>query len=381
MPKMQVRAHIIKNTSLDNWVSEAEGRWTWDQMRSDKRYQDWFSFCSLVWDRKTDLLYCGIATFTNDIFWKFDRRTGTFTSLKYQEFGDKFDAKFHRSLEQDDDGTLYAATALLHDPDCLMESPGGKLLKWTPATGEYSLLAIPVPHHYIQSIVLDRKCRLIYGCTFPAEILFRHDLRTGQTRHLAYIGAGYVMAQAEKMTLDAEGRLWGTWAEIRAWESSPGPNCIRLFCYDPNSDQITWFGHGLPKVGAGDRGTVDTMLLADDDLIYVGTGAGALCRLNPKTAEVTLLGKPSSGRRMTGLALGRDGQIYGVAGDCERARVFSYDRESGRFTNWGGIFDPALGEGPERTHDIALTDDYVLFAGENDNPRRSGFLWECRLNR
>jgi len=377
---MHVKAHMIKNTPLDNWVSEAEGRWTWDQMRADRRYQDWVSFCSLVWDRKSDLLYCGIASLTGDIFWSFDRKTGAFASLGYQTFGDKFDAKFHRSLEQDGD-TFYAATALLHDPDRLSESPGGKLLKWDAGTRQYTLLDIPIPHQYIQSIALDRRRGILYGATFPAEILFRHDIAAGKSRQIAYIGAGYVMGQAEKMALDAGGRLWGTWAEIRAWESGVGPNCIRLFCYDPDTEEMTWFGHGLPKLGAGDRGRIDTMFLADDGQLYIGTGAGALCRLEPASGDAVLLGKPGHGNRLTGLAQGQDGQLYGVAGDCERARVFSYDRESGAFRDYGGIFDPELGEGPERCHDMALTDDYVLFAGENDNPRRSGFLWECRLTR
>jgi hypothetical protein len=381
MARMQVKAHSIKNTPLDNWHKDVEGRWTWDQLRADRHYLDWLSFCSLVWDRQSDLLYCGAASLTNDIFWTFDRSSGRFTSLDFAAFGDRFDAKLHRSLEQDADGTFYAATALLHDLDHLMEAAGGKLFSWHPQTRQYTLLDIPVPHHYIQSIVLDRRRRVIYGVTLPAEILFCHDLATSQTRHLAYVGAAHVLGQAHVMAVDSNGRLWGTWAEIRAWEDVPGPNCIRLLCYDPAADQTTWFDHGLPKVVPGDRAAVDTMLLADDGLIYIGTTAGGLCCLDPATGDATLLGKPASGRRLTGLALGRDGRLYGVGGDCERARVFAYDRETGRFDHFGGVFDPELGEGPERVHHMAMTDDYVVFAGENDNPRRSGFLWECRLTR
>ena len=31
-------------------------------------------------------------------------------------------------------------------------------------------------------------------------------------------------------------------------------------------------------------------------------------------------------------------------------------------------------------HDVTITPDGVLYAGENDNPHRSGYLWEIRLN-
>ncbi len=383
MAEMQVKAHILKHSIIDDYESEVEGRWSWDQLRAQKCYQDWFSFCSLAWDRESDLLYCGIATLSNDIFWTFNRGTGEFKSLNYKPFGDKFDAKFHRSLEQDVDGTFYAATALLHDPDHFQEAAGGKLLKYDPKTGEYTLLAIPVPHHYIQSITLDRKRRIIYGFTFPAEQVFRYDIESGQSRILAYIGAGYVMAQGEYHVVDGKGRLWGSWAQIRAWETTPGPaECLKLFCYDPGSDEITWFQYGLPRLkGEGSAKWDGGCLLASDGMIYIGTAEGGFCRLNPDTAKVELLGKPCHGRRLTGLAEGKDGQIYGVGGDCERVSIFSYDLESGKLTNWGGVFDPEIGEGPERVHDLAMTDDYTIFVGENDNPRRSGFLWECRLNR
>ena len=30
-------------------------------------------------------------------------------------------------------------------------------------------------------------------------------------------------------------------------------------------------------------------------------------------------------------------------------------------------------------HDVTITPDGVMYAGENDNPRRSGYLWEITL--
>lgn len=378
---MLVKAHILNAVTLDDYETQVLGRWIWDQLRADPRYRNWVSFCRLVWDPGTELLYCGVATLSNDIFWTFNREKGSFRSLGYPAFGDRFDAKFHRSLERDRDGTFYAATALLHDPDHFSEAAGGKLLQYDPKTGEYCLLAIPVPHHYIQSITLDRERRIIYGFTFPAEQVFRYDLQTGACRVLAYIGAGYVMAQGEQHMVDDKGRLWATWAQIRAWEDSPGPTeCLKLFCYDPVSDQITYFQHGLPNLrGDGSCKWDGGCLKGSDGMIYIGTAEGGFCRLDPDTAEVVLLGKPCPGSRLTGLAQTADGRIYGVGGDHHRVHIFSYNIETARFENCGAVFDPETGESPERIHDLAMTTDGVLFAGENDNPCRSGYLWECRL--
>ena len=59
--------------------------------------------------------------------------------------------------------------------------------------------------------------------------------------------------------------------------------------------------------------------------------------------------------------------------------IFSYDLERERFEDCGAVFDPQSGESPERIHDLVMTGEGWLFAGENDNPRRSGYLWEIRL--
>jgi hypothetical protein len=378
---MFVKAHKLNNVTLDDYEAHVLGRWTWDQLRADPRYRNWSSFCRLVWDPGAELLYCGVATLSNDIFWTFNPQDGSFRSLGYPAFGDRFDAKFHRSLERDSDGTFIAATALLHDPDHFAEAPGGKLLRYNPLSGEYNLLAIPVPHQYIQSLAFDRVRRILYGFTFPAEQVFRYDLQTGTCRILAYIGAGYVMAQGEQHIVDHQGRLWATWAQIRAWEDAPGPaECLKLFCYDPASDQITYFQHGLPNLrGDGACKWDGGCLQASDGMLYIGTAEGGLCRLNPGTAEVALLGKPCPGGRLTGLVQAADGRLIGVGGDHHQVHLFAYDLEIGAFEDCGTVFDPQTGESPERIHDLALAAGGVLFAGENDNPRRSGYLWECRL--
>jgi len=380
MPRAEVKACILRDRAFNNWDTEVEGRWSFEDLRADPGYyHDWISFTSVLWDPSSDNIYCGLTALDADILYVYERRLRKFTSLGFNRFGDKFDVKVHRSLEMDDDGTLYLATALLHDADQQFEAEGGKLVKYDPITGQLELLAIPVPRHYIQSITLDKKNKIIYGITYPAEIIFRYDIETKTCRKIAYIGNSLMICQPHIGVVDGEGCFWATWGENRAFESAPGPNVIRLLKYDPKTDEITWFDHGLPKINEADRGVVDEMLLADDGFIYIGTGAGAFVRLDPKTSDVKLLGKPCPEKRLAGLALGKDGLIYGAGGDRGRARVFAYDREKESFIDFGPIYDPKMGESADRIHCITMTDDLVIYAGENDNHRRSSYLWECKI--
>ena len=380
-----VRAHVLKNERFDNWNSEVAGRWKIDDLRADARYRDsWISFDSLAWHGGQGKLYIGLASIANDIFWSFDPGTGSFTSLNYRGFGDKFDAKFHRSLEVDGD-RLYAATALLHDVDQQFEAKGGKLLRYDVSRGEYELLAIPVPHQYIQSITLDRRRGIIYGFTYPAEYLFRHDISSGQTETIGYVGNGVMLCQPHNAALDRQGRLWGTWGESRAFEDDMGPVPVRIFCYDPDSRRVTWFQHGLPKTSPDDPARVDHMLLGADDFIYVGTVAGGFSRLDPETGTVEDLGRPFEGPRLAGLLQGSDGLIYGAGNGgyapdgTGTARLFAFDPATKACRDLGAIWDPAMRDGAVKIHMLVESEPGVLYAGENDNTLRSSYLWECRI--
>ncbi len=376
---MKVKAHILKDRRFNNWESEVFGRWTWHDLRADPGYyHDWISFDGVAWHPTLKRVYCGLTALDNDIFYVFDPATGEFRSLGFQAIGDRFDAKFHRSMELGD-GSFYCATALLHDQDVQFEAGGGKLLHFDPFTETYRLLAVPVPHHYIQSITLDRQRRIIYGFTYPGEYFFRYDIETGQSRILAFIGNGIAMCQPHYFVVDNDGYVWGTWGQTRAFEDTPAIK-IQLFKYHPDTDQFTWFPFGLPRVSEADRGSVDGMLLGSDGMIYIGTAAASLVRLNPRTAEVELLGRPGPKARMAGLAEGSDGRIYMACGTLDETSIFAYDRNSGEFIHHGVIYDPELNTGPARIHDMAITEDLVIYAGENDNVTRSSYLWECRIS-
>ncbi len=386
MRSMQVKAHILKDARFDNWDSTVAGRWKVDDLRADEGdCNQGISFDSLAWDAASEKLYIGLTSINNDIFWTFEPASATFSSLDFQRITNKFDAKFHRSLEIDDDGMIYAATALLHDVDQQFEAPGGKLLRYDPTRDLYKVLAIPAPPHYIQSIILDRARQIIYGFTYPAELLFRYDLETHTCRQLAYIGNGLLICQPHGPALDRRGVLWGTWGESRAFEDEMGPVPVRIFSYDPDQDRFTWYQHGFPKTHDADPARIDEMMLASDGRIYAGTTAGGFSRLDPETGAVEDLGRPFPQARLAGLAEGSGGLIYGAGNqgygpeNKGEARLFVFDPADDTLSDLGPIYDPELGMGAVKVHMLVAAGDGTLFAGENDNIYRSSYLWECKV--
>lgn len=384
---LQVRAHKLMDTRFDNWTSEVEGRWTIADLRAHENYRDgWISFDSLAWDVDTEKLYIGLTAVSTDIFYEFDSHTCQFRSLNFRQVSDKFDVKFHRSIERDNDGKLYLATALLHDVNEQREAKGGKLLRYDPAPPAYTLLTVPVASNYIQSILLDKKNRIIYGFTYPSEQLFKYDLTTGQVQHLAFIGNGIMICQPHCAVLDTEGRLWGTWGESRAFEFDPGPVPIRIFCYDPKTDGFTWYKHGFPKTSLKDPARVDHMLLGKDGLIYVGTVAGGFSRLDPETGAVESFDKPYEGGRLAGLVQASNGMIYGAGNSGYDAdhngtnRLFRFDPTTLERTDLGAIWDVEAGTGATNIHMLVEGKPGTLYAGENDNIWRSSYLWECKVD-
>ncbi len=341
-----------------------------EQHAHSQEFRDhYIAFTCLLANPNDGLLYCGVTAFNNDILHVFDPEGKRFRSLGYPAVAEPFEVKVHRSLELASDGTIYGATACLHGLDRRQEAPGGALFRYHPG-GSIEKLAIPVRHDYIQTITLDDRRGLIYGQTYPVFSFFVHHLGSGDTDDFGYLGSITHLS-----ALDDDGGLWGTWDPVHH----------HLWRYDPARGEIVYFQHGLPE-GASmanimypGAGPVDCMLNGGDGLIYIGTTGGTLVRLNPRTAEVRYLGKPFASRRMPGLKVWRDGLLLGVVGDSELSSLFTYDRETGRFTDLGPIVDSESGLPLYRTHDLAVLDDRRVFVAETDVPSRSGYLWECEV--
>jgi hypothetical protein len=380
---MKVKALRRRDVSYGNqWCSEIQDRWEYDDLRVQPSWREgWTSMDSVLYTEDDDRIYLGITSFDADIFGAYDRSTGEFVDLGYERIADPFDAKFHRSLVKwEQDGCLYAAIALLHDIDRYWEAPGGAIVRYDPRSREIVKLAIPLPHVYIQSICLDQKRGILYGITFTPERMFRFDIASGHVDDLGPISSGLSMAQGENIELDDQGCAWCGWSVTRAWQTSPGVDSHRLCKFDPAIDQIRYFDAGLPKPdGSYGYVNVEGLFNLGQGCLYASGGNGSLYRVDIETGIGTYLGTPIADRRsrLASLCLGPDGAAYGVTGrdgDCE---VIQFNPRTEEYDLLGPVSD---GDAHcWQAHDVAVASDGTIYAGENDNPHRSGYLWEIVL--
>jgi streptogramin lyase len=185
------------------------------------------------------------------------------------------------------------------------------------------------------------------------------------------------MGQSEALAIDRQGTVWGTWNVTRAWLNTPGNDQFRLWNYHPDHGRIKFLDYGLPtQSGRNGFAHADGVHAGPDGAIYMGTAEGLLCRIDPDDHSVSLIGKPGPHRRLAAMANGPDGMLYGAAGRDGAATLFRFDPASCTLEDLGLIYDPVLQERAYQLHDMAIAADGTIYAGENDVPYRSGYLWE-----
>lgn len=402
--KTFLRAHRLRDCALSGWHEAIQGRWSYAQLRADPQWRHgWISFDAVTWDDRTGRVWCGLNSIDGDLLYSFEPDNGRFESMGAQSWCDEFDVKIHRTiLASPRDGGLYFATSLLHDLDDQQRARGGKLVRFDPSSRRFDILGIPLPHLYVQSIAADFGRGLVYGFTYPAEGLFRHDLATGNSRLLAWIGTPGLFAQPHNAVVDRDGWLWGTCAETRAWDEATGPVPVRLFKYHPDGDRFVWFEHGLsrrsdtpqllddPAPPAGvqsaldqtrhrqDFGFCDSMVYDGGEYIYAGTVAGVLCRIAIATGKVDKLAHVIAAGRFPALAL-RDAVLYGGGGLNGHTQLVRWDTRTERLEMLDRLIEPERGETPARIHEIAVAPDHTLYLGENDHHERSSYLWSVTI--
>lgn len=357
-----------------------EHRWNYDAFFEPENrdwLKSWISVDCVLADDERNVVWCGLTNFAGDIFYVFDRATQQFEGLNFAAVGDPYDAKFHRALEFDGEGKIWAATALLHDIDRYLDAPGGAIVCFDPETRKIEIVDRPLPHVYIQSIAIDRERRLMYGQMFTPERAFVFDMQTRAFNDLGAIGSGFGMGQSETVAIDRRGTVWGTWNVTRAWLNTPGNDQNRLWNYHPDHGRIRFLDYGLPTLsGRGGFAHADGVHAGPDGAVYMGTAEGLLCRIDPEDHSVDLIGKPGPHRRLAAMANGPDGLLYGAAGRDGAATLFRFDPVSGKLEDLGLIYDPVLQERAFQLHDMTIAADGTIYAGENDVPHRGGYLWE-----
>lgn len=363
MAEMTVRAHImlpegVTRESVDKSVWRLTHAQFADAIPGGRTV---LAYTSVIFNPADGLIYLGLTDHANELLWTFDPATGKFAKRHFAEVTEKYDVKIHRSFALDPaDGSLYTASACLHDDRHYLDAPGGKIFRHDPAADRTERLAIPVPHEYIQTICLDPRRRIIYGHCYPTPQMFAYHLDTGQTVPL---GRGSVSHRAG---CDADGNFW--------WTVGYEATLVR---YNPEDGPVVT-DLQMPRLN-GDLQAMNVLYQAPDEAVcYVGTSGGALLAFDTRAARFEYLGKPMMDSRIEGLAVGPDGLLYGCGG-WYGTEVFAYDRAARSFWNFGAIADPELEIRCIIPHDMTLDAEGTIWTGETDMTGRStAALWECR---
>lgn len=380
---MKIKTHKLKDHNFGNaWKTQTENRWDYNDFRADKNWRkDWVSFDGIVAHPQNNLVYCGITSFDADIFWAWNRSTQSWQDCGFGAVGNEYDAKFHRSMELTSDGsTLFGATALLHDIDRYWEASGGGIFRHNTKNNVTEKLGIPLPHNYIQSIALDEERGVIYAMHYTPECLSVFDLETQTARYLGPIGSGGGMAQGENILLDDDGSAWCGWGITRAWQPSPGADAFRLCKYSPHEEKIIFYEHGLPRAD-GEYGfaKVEGLFNFGTGCLYASGDNGSLYRIETQSGAAKYLGTPIKDRpsRLTSLIMKGD-YAYGITGRNGDCRLLRFDPRDESFELGEKIVDENS-VAMWQCHDVSFAPDGVLYAGENDHPQRSSYLWEIAL--
>jgi len=368
---MNVTYHVYHNIVLNRAGSSDEE--IAQQERNNLQVRKLrYSLVSLAWDDIADMLYVGTTNFAGDILARFDPRRGSFQSCGYADSGlyCPEEHKIHRGIWFDHDANaLFFGTASVAAMAETIVSPGAALLRYDIVKSRFDLIARPTPGCFYQATGYDPRRKLMYMYSEPDAAFSVYDLGAGRLRRhnpmssIPHIGC-----------IDDQGGVWGTYdSALHAF-----------FRYDPDRDAFdfcpecrfpnSWEASHVMYPGAG---PVDGFVNGGDGYLYVASALAEIYRLDPRTRQLLYLGKPFPGKRSSGMAVGGDGGIYIAGGTDNDPQLVRYDRKTGAFRTLGRI-RAADGETCYRCHDLLIHGDKAYVA-ETDNPRRSGFLWECSL--
>jgi len=230
-------------------------------------------------------------------------------------------------------------------------------------------LGIPVPGDGVYCLAIDPDRETLYGISYPHGHFFIHEIKSGTSKDMGEIFRDVLFGGPDIRTLRSLPRSLAVDHDGSVYASTDGGKLVR---YSPQARQIQTFEVAIP----GEAMQVVEAWAVGDDVLYGGTSEGFIFRLSSGSQKVENLGKPLVGQRIRGLALGKDGRLFGLGGDRHGVnQLFVHDPESRSFEVLGSIEVDRSPYYAWRAHqfDAMVTSaDGTIFMGESD---RGGHLF------
>ena len=261
---------------------------------------------------------------------------------------------------------------------------GGHLFRYTPMTGDVRSytkddpcpledLGIPVPQNTIYALTSSPDKTKLYGLTYPDAHLFVFDLTRRQTRDLGEILSQKVYGGPERFWRSVPRALHCDLSTGTVYTSGDNGWIVR---YTPSNDKIELTYMRLPGEywegqSSSDYPVVECFDTDAAGKVYAGTSDGFLLRLDLANDRAIVLGKARDQRRMRAMKVAKDGNLYLISGEFERAcKLHSYDLAGDRGFQELGPF--AVDHSPYYAHRayqfdaMAVGADGTVFCGESD---------------
>lgn len=164
-------------------------------------------FTGVAYDRRYPVVWCGFTSFVGDLLWTFDPKTKNFKSMGFTKIREEEEIKIHRGMHVGPDELVYFGTASLITIPRRRETPGGRLFRFHPTTGQSEYLGRPLKNDYIQTIEVDHNRGIVYGATWPMARFFAWDLEKKKL-----IFEEYIADWPHQLRIDDAGNCWGSYA-------------------------------------------------------------------------------------------------------------------------------------------------------------------------
>lgn len=312
----------------------------------------------------------------------------------------------HHTLVSDNDGNIYIGTGLnlLDEIPLTRDFPGGhrqietqlwkdilkyhssfeggRILKYSSKNDEKVFLpddnaivddlGLVLAKNSIYALTINNEKDALYGITYPDAHFFKFDIETNKTTDYGEMLDTLVCSGPE-----------------RSWRSVPraliclkdgkiltaGSDGLIIF-FNPITEKFeetgmripgeyweSWNYFGFP--------VVEQLIDGGDNIIYGSTSDGFIFKINLENNTLIDLGKPRLTRRVRGMALGKDSNLYMICGELgQPCKLFSFntDKMEG-FKNWSYISvdrSPYYQKRAYQFDAMTISDDGTVFMGESD---------------